>query len=425
MKHSPAILFVCAILFLSLIIQIHDFSPFGRFTNSILASFPPARYAYIWFPELILMGGCINLYRKEGGRFWLALLCFSFLFTCSYTLTLYSQYLYIPHLQYGYALLGLPAVYVSARTPKNRKLFLWFLAGVAMYEGLFGIGQTISWSYFGREFPAWLGWLKPLKFFYLHDGSQYHQEIIRVTGTLNDPNNYGVFLVLCGGASVPLYLSIHSRWKTIVLACIHTLTGLGIYYSFSKSAWIASGIFILLASAQFWKKINRTVVFMVIAGAALFCALEYEHVSKRISSFDTESASNSARIVALQTSMAMLKDHPFFGIGVGRFYEYFDQYRPADYEESRFFSMNSHLQLLVETGMVGFLFYAVLIFAVFYSCIRSYLAGNQEAFLFAAILLAVCINGIFSHMLIIFPMSLYFWSLLGLIYARCYHPDSV
>ena len=57
----------------------------------------------------------------------------------------------------------------------------------------------------------------------------------------------------------------------------------------------------------------------------------------------------------------MIADHPVFGVGPGNFYLLFPKYRPPDYQKipglggETYEAHNEPLQVLAETGPLGFL----------------------------------------------------------------------
>lgn len=416
-NQTCGLILCCIILFLSLIIHVHDASVVGHFTDSILSSSKLVLFVYVWFPAIIVTILCVYLYRHYKDKIWIVLLLLTLYYTCSYNITIYSQYQYLPQLQYLYCFAAMPITFLCVSSDTHRMIFCFFLACMAVLQSLVGIAQEILWIIYEKDFPWFVSWLKPLILFYLHDGEQAYKDTIRVVGTIIDPNNLGLFLVLCGSACIPLYYDLTKKWMKYTFAWIHGIIGIGIYLTFSKSSWIATGFYVFIIAVLYRKYLNRYILISTFI-VGVFCAvLEGDRIWNRLSSFDMNSKSNSNRIIALQASVAMIKDFPFFGIGVGNFHNYFERYKPSDEMDNRYYCMNSHLQILVETGAIGFLLYSTIIIYILYTCFKSSNTFYDKRILYALSLIVICINASFSQMLLLVPNSLYFWSLLGFIYS--------
>lgn len=417
-KYTIGLILWCSFLFLSLIIPFHEVSMAGRLINSALTYSYFIVLIYLWFPALLTVILCIYLYRVYNSIIWLLLLLFSVYYTFSYSISLSQQYQYLPQLQYVYCFAAMPVTYICIRSSMQRFIFSVFLIGAALFQSITGIAQEMIWMFYQNDFPWFATWLKPPRLIFLHDGVHQHYDTMRVVGTIYDPNNLGLFLVLCSSACIPLYYYLSKIWMQYVFAVGHAILGIGIYLTFSKASWIASGIFVLITIILYGKYFNRYFMIILFIVTLLFAVIEGDRIGRRLSSFDVDSKSNTNRIVALQTSIDMIKDYPLFGIGVGNYYPFYDRYKSNDELESRFYCMNSHLQILVETGLAGFILYTSVIICLFYKCIISSETIYDQRILLALSLFVICINAFFSQMLLLVPNSLYFWSVLGFIY-RC------
>ncbi|MFZ0483032.1 MAG: O-antigen ligase family protein, partial [Desulfobacterales bacterium] len=127
---------------------------------------------------------------------------------------------------------------------------------------------------------------------------------------------------------------------------------------------------------------------------------------------------------AWRDSMAMIKDHPL-GIGLSAFKQVFPVYNVSNFSDSQFLYLHSdYLQLLVETGWIGFLtlvggFYIFLVKSVF-KIRRMHLHSDPMRF-FLSIgalsgLVSIAFHSFFDFNLHMPANCVYFVMLIGIVY---------
>jgi O-antigen ligase len=100
---------------------------------------------------------------------------------------------------------------------------------------------------------------------------------------------------------------------------------------------------------------------------------------------DPYSNSKTQRIYIWKSAWKMFLDHPILGIGFSAFSKVYPYYRlPQAIEENMSFAHNLPLNLLAETGILGFISFSLLVFQFFYWGIKAYLRDRD--FLSLAIL---------------------------------------
>ena len=116
--------------------------------------------------------------------------------------------------------------------------------------------------------------------------------------------------------------------------------------------------------------------------------------------------SNTQRVVSMRTGLAMIKAHPWFGLGPEEIAPHFDEYAPADvgrplppgwYGHLH----NIYLQYAAERGIPAMLIMMWFIGKVLYDCLRTTKRAAREAlFVFhgaVAITIAVLAEGFFEY----------------------------
>jgi hypothetical protein len=141
---------------------------------------------------------------------------------------------------------------------------------------------------------------------------------LRLSGMLLDPNAYGgllvAALVICEGAS-------WGRWplfKAPTLWFSRLTLGLGILFTFSRSAWVALGFALLLLCVLQTKLVMRFVITTLIGVPCLLLFM-----GNRFLPIFEEMASRpkqvQGRFDLIHSALAAFSRHPFLGGGIGSF----------------------------------------------------------------------------------------------------------
>ena len=232
------------------------------------------------------------------------------------------------------------------------------------------------------------------------------------------------FALLC--AFVLEYRRSGIRWLGFVLLGVW---GFAIAMSFSRGAWLSlvamAVLYLVMERRQIDLKIAITIIMLVIVGFGIVIslqiddlfALRIEHVT------DLSFLTNYDRIDRWMAALAIFRQHPFLGIGWGRYAdEYFNYiyYTDAYSTEIRMGAHNLYLEMLAESGILGGLAFAGLI-GVFASEIRRLRRRCSDPFLratLAGILGAATTYFVHAFVNNLGPsdkISLSFWVLIGLV----------
>lgn len=211
----------------------------------------------------------------------------------------------------------------------------------------------------GGLFPA-LGTLKN----YL-EGNLYEGRASWV-GIFANPNEVAYSLVIL----IPLlvYLGTPRGWiSRIALLAMAILYMAAIYVTFSRGGLI--GLLVVIAFCA-WRKKNvwliGLVIVAVLAGAVF--ASRFWSRGEDFSQLNND-VSFQQRIATSQAAFNMFLDHPLLGVGLRCSLIAWPLYAPADlYTRGALVTHNTFLQLLSETGVVGFLpFVALIGFALYHT----------------------------------------------------------
>ncbi len=169
---------------------------------------------------------------------------------------------------------------------------------------------------------------------------------LRLAGLMGDANAYGGLvastLVMCEGAcssGQPLFR------KTFLIFARLTLAA-GVLVSFSRTSWISLAIvFVFLFFTRFATAMRA--LFLLLCGAAVTMVVMgrqslslFEHLAFRP---EVDTGAGRSRFDLVSSGLADFVHHPFFGIGLGSFYQ-----------QQQTIIHNSPIWFLTEFGLIGF-----------------------------------------------------------------------
>ncbi|PIZ95595.1 MAG: hypothetical protein COX81_00475 [Candidatus Magasanikbacteria bacterium CG_4_10_14_0_2_um_filter_37_12] len=244
----------------------------------------------------------------------------------------------------------------------------WFVAG-AIIPAVLGVWQFFIQSTFASKFfglaqhQVWQAGTSIIS------GSEIGRWL-RAYGSFSHPNIFGGYLLivlamlfLCLVKKLKLYKVTKYR---ILLLAIYCLLLTALFFTFSRSAWLAFLLLILAYLFISWKEKNKQSIFIVVSTLLLFVLVTifFPLVQNRLVEQSlSEARSVSERIEGYGEALTLFKTHPWFGVGAGNYTAQLifqnstlsgSAYQPVH---------NVFLLVLDELGLIGlFLFLLVIYF---------------------------------------------------------------
>lgn len=238
----------------------------------------------------------------------------------------------------------------------------------------------------------------------------------RAYGFFGSPNVLGSVVMLSVIAAMFLWLK-YKRWYYLPY-----LIGSGIvlYYTFSRSAWIAllAGIFVALFIYN-WKLIKFTPTLLLL--------LLIPSIRQRLSVATSEQylvdAAIDGRIWSMNNSLEILNTSIILGTGPGSYggqtAVFYDSpvylkgmqngYVPLAYTD------NQWIQILTQTGVIGALSIACFFVSFFINCLIEYIKSKDYIILgLLAATVALFVNGLFANIWEFGAVSVFSGAYLGL-----------
>lgn len=270
-------------------------------------------------------------------------------------------------------------------------LFAWLLSELIRSRQQ---RQTVVWVWYGAtSFIALTAILSLVQGILTYDG--------RLSTPYTSPNFLA--MVLLPGIFLGPYL-IHISPKPLLktfLFLLWLIILIDTYATLSYGAWVGALIAFLFTSYLSLKKRSFKLLpaLVIVAFFGVFILLQWPTEKMQNLLHFTERSSTSSRFMIWRSATAILKDHPFFGIGPGNFqdtYLAYQQFFPPYLEWAVPQPHNLYLAFWLQTGIIGLIGFLWLVTSWLRDSLR-YVCQKQQAPLMKAlvgIMAAILIHGL-------------------------------
>lgn len=291
------------------------------------------------------------------------------------------------------------------------KLHLFMVCLVA----LFGMLQLLL-SFFGIRLPGVLV------------GSTF----VRIPATFYDANHLPPYLLTAFPSLFIYFFYVKKEYQKFVLGLLLSVFALVLLFTFSRSGFISFSLvfmilgFVFLKRRYFQKLLTVGSVFLFAAIIIFLTSQTQLSIFKRLSSvFNIEDKSTVAHGLLTYGGLELLKESPVIGLGYGSFSEHFRRSalgrEHATFDTATDVRIPAHsiwLEVLVETGIVGFAVYLWFMISVLEAGYRSLpvLKNKRDYLLHLALLcsmVGILVSGIFYSYNLEF-----FWFFIFMVYFQ-------
>ncbi len=145
---------------------------------------------------------------------------------------------------------------------------------------------------------------------------------------------------------------------------------LALIATFSRSGLLLLGVALFFITQRFLVGRQRSIALWLTVGAGFVWVLTQASGTvldplRILDAIFSGSDTVGERYIFWLTGLAMWRDHPFLGVGIGQFPNYFVSYSGSTGPIVVLSAHNTFIQVLSETGLVGFVFFIALLFVVF------------------------------------------------------------
>lgn len=238
----------------------------------------------------------------------------------------------------------------------------------------------------------------------------------RIAVTMDNPNNYGAFLILSIFPVIMLAISERKRRLKIFYFALSFLLLINIVFTSSRNAYLAflCGCLVLIIIYS-WK-------FIYILGGAGVISMLIPKVRDRFMQI-LDPSQNQSRITLWKTALHMINDHPLLGVGNGNFVAYYNSYikmypelKYGDYK--RFPTHNSYLKMESELGVIGIISFIGMLASAWFK-VKAVLNKIDSSFIktfytgFLASMVAFYFMNFFDNIFFVPRTTVYFYILLA------------
>lgn len=316
------------------------------------------------------------------------------------------NWIFLP-LMYG-ALYVMILSYVNTRRAQKQlyRCLFYSAIGVVLY-GLFQFThiQTMSDAIAAQD------WVDPARFPLLFR---------RFYSTLENPNlcaGYLLMLMSLIGARGLFERKRERKWTQLAFVGVLILC---LLLTYSRGAWVSlavmAGVLGYLYDRRVW------LAFLLIPVVLL---VYHGQITERfLSLFSGEDTSTILRFALWESTVAMIEEHPLFGVGWGAYFKAYPEYNffMGDPEVIIFHAHNMYLSILAEVGIPGGLSYFWFFFAHFFGAVKLYRTAADPFLKSAGLGTALAIvgmaaYGVGDYVLFSRAISITFWTLCAYVVA--------
>ena len=190
-----------------------------------------------------------------------------------------------------------------------------------------------------------------------------------VYSTFTNRNHFAAYVEMIIPLCIVYSLIEPSRTRRVMLLFAASVMALALFLSISRAGIISFSLsMLLLALLLRLKRRIRTGLILVIGPAILagifLSIIGFSAISYRLKTVLSPFQALSGRIEVLKDGPRIIADFPVFGTGLGTFSEIYQKYKTFAPEFTYKFAHNEPLQLMIETGILGFLL--VIVYLVLY-----------------------------------------------------------
>ncbi|MGE5508636.1 MAG: O-antigen ligase family protein [Chitinophagales bacterium] len=253
----------------------------------------------------------------------------------------------------------LAAMVVSAFASLDRRVAFAFTLGFALLTWAFVFGS----EWLAERFELLTARLLPL--LAVGSSASFLYAVVRTLVThqargitlFAGENGLGTLTILCGGVTIGYLSGLEGRWRYLVIP-YSLLTVAALLACGSRGAWLG---FVTMAAAL--GSVNRRLRWWAATGVValiLILALSPAFSYRFLAAFDV--SKNMSRVYIYRSTLNMIRDHPWIGVGAGVFGEVYPHYiLPGDPDPGAAFAHNLLLQVAAEFGILGLTVFVVLL----------------------------------------------------------------
>jgi len=177
-----------------------------------------------------------------------------------------------------------------------------------------------------------------------------------------------------------MILSLKNHFIRLFIWIIVFILSLGLVATLSRGAWLGLGVGfivgVILSFIYIKNKIEivKLILYLFVCIIISNIIVNPNRISERFNmSVKNTEISTVNRVTLWKTSIKMIKDHPYFGVGLGNFGDVLEENYKIRFLNGETFSsaLNNYLTLAAEAGIPALILYLIIIGYAIYLSIKS------------------------------------------------------
>jgi len=292
----------------------------------------------------------------------------------------------------------------NIRSSSQVKRLIWAMLASAVLVSLYGFHQ-----YFFGDNASALEWV---------DGEQFPDLKMRVFSTLENPNLLAGFLVTMMAIASGMGYKSDTIKSKMAFSALVILFGGCLVLTYSRGAWIS-----LLAIIGMYGVLCNRRIFWLLLLLPIIAFFAHDALLERLMSImNPTDTSSTLRIALWESTIAMIMDKPFFGIGWGAYWMVYPDYDffINNANTKIFHAHNMYLNIAAEIGIPGLITFLSMMYGHVRLALSSIggTAQHWSSGVMLGIVGAICgliVNGFTDYVLFNIQLSMLFWLLNALI----------
>jgi O-antigen ligase len=222
-------------------------------------------------------------------------------------------------------------------------------------------------------------------------------------------NAFATYLVCVLSLMVSLLISKKIFWRKVFLYLSIFLLTFSLVLTFSRAGWLAF-IFSMVLMLILSRKAGKLIPVLIFFAVVIFTVPD---LRERFV-FAFQKRGDADRLAVWHSTLAMIRDNPFLGKGVGTFMSYFHKYVPP-YIYTRY-AHNCYLQIWAETGIFSLLAFMSFLISLLIKGIIGFKKTNDSLVLgLVCAISAFLFHSFFDTQFYSLQLSVLFWVMAGIL----------
>ncbi|MCX5694966.1 MAG: O-antigen ligase family protein, partial [Candidatus Omnitrophica bacterium] len=219
-----------------------------------------------------------------------------------------------------------------------------------------------------------------------------------VISTFTNRNHFAAYLEMIIPLSIAYALVETNKLKKIIIVFLAVVMGVSLFLSLSRagivSFFLAMLLLVILLQIKRQTRKGIAIIITLLLFLSIFLAvIGFSPIAKRLGTIADPLKAMYGRIEVIKETPRLVKDFPVFGTGLGTFIDIFQKYKSFSMSARYRFSHNEPIQLLVETGILGFGLFFLFLLTYLMRIMNVWFKRRDPR---AAYLTLGCFVGIFS-----------------------------